>query len=572
MITRLSHLYARGLAVAVADELVTILGVNVSKDAMAKLESFKNGIDSVKSTLLGLSVVITGFAVAAGIMVKGATDEAAELEKLSEKTGLSTDALQEWAYAAQKAGGDASAVQKDLAGLQERFMTTGKSAEKMLLDISGRMQGMSGPRANALGKAYGLSDDTIALLKKGKEGVEDLRKEAHKLGGIIPADSIKKAADFKRQMTELQFTFHGLTTQAAIAMIPALSKVVEIFKEWLGANRAWISAGLTAFMNGVVQGFERFWAMLKKVGDAFEPIKKALKPFLGDMSATDRVARFVTGALSALLVIFAPVIAKFVIVAGIIKLAQVAFEDFFTYLEGGDSIIGRIINAIKNFVKENEILIKGVTYTLAVFAGFKALGALDTAFSGAKAAVMALNLSFKGLNATMKANVFMLLVAIAIAAAQLIYENWGAISEWFTNLWNKVKATFPDFGEWATKARKKVEDIWEGIKGFFKNLWNEITPDFGSAFDKIKSWLPGGSKTPPEGGTGGQSVMPMGGQAASVRPSAAQASRTTQYNDNKHVNITVSSPDPQQAGQATVQALDNTSNINTPGQYAPVAG
>lgn len=544
---------------AVADELVTILGVNLAKDALAKLESFKSGIDSVKNTLLGLSVVITGFAATTALMVKGAADEAAELEKLSEKTGLSTDALQEWGYAAQKAGGDASAVQKDLAGLQEKFMTTGKSAEKMLLDLSGRMEGMSGQKADALGKAYGLSDDTISLLKKGKEGVEDLRKEAHKLGGIIPADSIKKAAEFKRQMGELQFALHGITTQAAIAMIPALSRVVEIFKGWLETNREWIRLGLEALMGGIVSGFERFWAVLTKVTGIFDPLLNAIKPLLGDLDLMEEVTHLVTGALTGLLVIFSPVIAKVLLVGAAVTAIAWAFEDFFTYLEGGDSVIGGLfeafqqrwpdlfaaIQSVGQFIRENIMnVLEGAWNVIkAVFGGFtEVVGTV-----------------LDGLNA---------LAGPVGAFFSTFEEKFPALSQAFSALGELIKTALVGAFQFVVDKIKVFIDLIFSSLEKVGGVLGSITSGLNTAAE----FLGFGGKDKKDAPANAPSTIPVGGQPARMSLSPSHAGGGMQYNDNRTINQTIAASDPQQAGQAAVDRLNQGPNINTPGQFGAQGG
>jgi hypothetical protein len=89
----------------------------------------------------------------------------------------------------------------------------------------------------------------------------------------------KRAADFKKQLAELQFAFNGLTSQVGIAMIPALSRIVDIFKGWMESNREWIGMGLEALMGGIVNGFERFWKVLKNLTGIFDPLIEAIKPF-----------------------------------------------------------------------------------------------------------------------------------------------------------------------------------------------------------------------------------------------------------------------------------------------------
>lgn len=328
----------------VADELVTILGVDIAKNALAKLEAFKQGVDSVKKTLVGLSVAVTGFATATAVLVKGASDEAMELEKLSEKTKVSTDALQEWNYVAQQSGVAASSVQGDMAKLSQSFFRTGKDVDAELTRMARQLQGMSEPMAKAYGQMRGISEDTVRVLRKGPEAIEELREEAHKLGGIIPEESIKLAADFKRQIGELRFALHGLTTQVAIALMPALSRVMDIFKRWMIDNREWIAMGLHAIMIGIVDGFERFWAILSKIGEAFQPVLDVLQPFIGDMEMSEWVTHLVTGALEGLLIIFAPLIAKIALIGAGVAIASIIFEDLFSSIVHGKGAFADFFN------------------------------------------------------------------------------------------------------------------------------------------------------------------------------------------------------------------------------------
>lgn len=586
---------------AVVDELVTVLGIDV-EDAEEGIKKFKRGIESVRNTLLGLSVVITGAAATMGLMVKGAADEAAELEKLSGKTGLSTDALQEWGYAAKQAGGDSKSLQNDLSALQQKFGGTGKSAEKMLLSLADRMKGMSGSQAQNLGKAWGLSDDTIALLRKGRDGIEELRKEAHKLGGIIPADSIKRAADFKKQLAELQFAFHGLTSQVAIAMIPALSRIVDIFKGWMESNREWISLGLTALMGGIVAGFEGFWNVLKKLSGIFDPLIDAIKPFLGDMEAMEVVAHLVKGALSGLLFIFTPLIAKIALIGAGVAMAAIIFEDLFSSITTGEGRIaklyqrfnelypgvGKTVKAVRDFVMNNLDLFKSVGKGIAVLLGMK------LAINGVFGATSLLTGGIKALMTAVTSNPIGLLVKAMVIAAVLIIDNWETVKAFFLDLWDGIQAK-------AQAVADAFREAWQGVKDWFSGLWEDaldVFPDFGEwagkaansirsllggALDWIKKqlarltdWLPDWvkDKLGISGGGGGESsggTVPYStpGRPAQVSMAASHGPGGTQINDNKTVNIHMSSPDAQQAGQAAAAAIQHGQPPATPGSYAP---
>lgn len=332
---------------AVADELVTILGVEIGKNAMARLESFQKGIQSVQKTVLGLSVALTGTVIGAGLFIKGGVEQANALVSLSEKTGASTDALQEWAYAATKVGANATAVQGDLGRLQDKFKKSGKNSEQALEDIARKMQGMSEGSANALGKSLGLSDDTIRLLKQGKEGIKALREEARKTGTIIPKEALEKAVEFKRNVGALAWEWKNLTTHMALAAIPTLDKAVDSFRNWTHANRDWISSGIQMVIEGVATGFERFWDTLQSIKGFFGPITKELKPLIDQMNDLDMVGHLVNGTLGGLMLILAPMALKFLLIAAGIAFAALAFDDLMTYINGGDSLIGRFFNAFE---------------------------------------------------------------------------------------------------------------------------------------------------------------------------------------------------------------------------------
>lgn len=331
----------------VADELVTILGVEVGRNAMAKIEAMKKGLESVTKVTKGLSIAVAGYVTAAGLIIKGAGDQAVEMEKLARNTGLSTDALQEWKYASQQASGNANALLGDLGGLYKRFGMTGEKAEKTLLSLADRMKNMTDRQANALGKSWGLSEDTVALLKKGRDGVEELRKEAHKLGGIIPPEAIKIAANFKRQVGELQFALQGLTARVAIALIPAMSKLVDRFKAFLAENKEWIALSLGRIMDGIVKGFEEFLGVFDKIGTALKPVKDALEPFTKNLKLSEVVAHLVKGALLGLLLIFSPLIAKVALITAGIILAIAVFDDIWNSITKGKGITAELFKAFE---------------------------------------------------------------------------------------------------------------------------------------------------------------------------------------------------------------------------------
>ena len=390
---------------AVVDELVTILGIDLKQDVIGKLNSLKAKLGEATraATRLGAAVSIAATGVA--LFIRGTLNKANELHKLSEKTKISTTALQEWEYAADKSGLEAKAITSDLANLQKTMASpipgefnatmamfgvrvrnaSGelKTTDQLLLEMSGKFEKMSEQKAAQWASKLGISDDTLLLLRRGREGVEALRKEAHKLGGIIPEKSIRMASEFRRQLSELQFAMKGLGHQAAIATVPALEKIVKKMKEFIAENKAWVSLRLQEIMEGVAGGVERVWSMLEKLGEKFNPVVDAVKRFLPEMTGAELVTHLVTGALTLLMLALSPLIAKFALVAAKAILLSVVVEDFFTFLEGGESTTGRLFDAFKErwpelygalekageFIKENFVDALGAAWKAVKFFG-----------------------------------------------------------------------------------------------------------------------------------------------------------------------------------------------------------
>ena len=183
----------------IVEELVTLLGVELSPDAKEKLQAFDKGLDAVVTRVKQASVALTAAAGGMALYFSNAVNGAADLQTLSDTTGVSTTKLQEWAYAANAMGVSASAVQSDLVRMEKQMRWTGRTLES----YAAQFKGMDAATANIWGDAYGLSPETVLLLRQGADGIAKLKAEAHDIGAIIPPETVKRAADFKAQVVQI---------------------------------------------------------------------------------------------------------------------------------------------------------------------------------------------------------------------------------------------------------------------------------------------------------------------------------------------------------------------------------
>lgn len=341
---------------AVVDELVTVLSTVLGDGSEKAVDTYKKGLDGVVATVKEATKRFAMAATGLTAFVAGAVNSAASIQKVSETTGVSTDALQEWAYAAKSVGVSASAVESDLAKMQKQAMWTGRSLESW----ADTFKGMSVPQANMWGDAIGISPDTVRLLREGREGIAALRKEAHSVGAVISPEDLKRAAQLKTSVMSLTTQLRAFGTTIAIGTLPMIDKLVTSFKEWLNVNKEWVASNITKFLENLGRVFSELWEDGKKLVDWF---KETLGP-IGDMGkklweATDW-AKLLKGALVLLVAYFAPAIAAFGLAVGAVIALSAAFEDFIAFLEGKDSIIGRLVDGFQEKFPNLANLLKNV--------------------------------------------------------------------------------------------------------------------------------------------------------------------------------------------------------------------
>lgn len=106
------------------------------------------------------------------------------------------------------------------------------------------------------------------------------------------------------------------------------------------------------------------------------------------------------------------------------------------------------------------------------------LGALLVAFTALTPVIVALAVSFGALNISLLPVIGIIAgVAAAIAGIIAIVKNWGAITEWFGNLWQTVS--------------RKLMELWNGVVVFFTETIPAAFQIFIGFFSAIPNWWSG---------------------------------------------------------------------------------
>ena len=142
----------------------------------------------------------------------------------------------------------------------------------------------------------------------------------------------------------------------------------------------------------------------------------------------------------------------------IVELANVVLPPLVAIITAVSEVFGMLPEPVQNFV----II----------------LGALLVAFTALTPVIAALAVSFGALNISLLPVIGIIAgVAAAIAGIIAIVKNWGAITEWFGNLWQAVS--------------QKLMELWNGLVVFFTGTIPAAFQKFIGFFSSIPDWWRG---------------------------------------------------------------------------------
>lgn len=269
------------------------------------------------------------------------TGQAEELGRFTERLDQNIEEVSTWGKLIEQTGGSAEGFRSTLEGLTNTltdFSITGggaaaqtfarleinafksngqlKTALELLPEIADSFQNISREEAVNLGRSLGLDNATILLLQRGREEIEQLIRRQQRLG-IVTREDTEVANAFNMAWRDTRTTFDSLVRRIGFSFLPALTGVQTNVQETLIFLRE----------NG------------NQIADTFKAAGLLLTwTFLP--------------AITAVGIKTAVALTPFVLIGGAIALAGLALNDLIGYLNGYDSIIGRLLDKNQD-VKES---------------------------------------------------------------------------------------------------------------------------------------------------------------------------------------------------------------------------
>lgn len=202
--------------------------------------------------LVGASIAALGVGITALVMPVARVGD--EFFKLSQKTGVSVEALTALDYAAKLSDVSTEGMTKALQKLSVAMFDTqingvegsaalralGVSAtdvngqirptEQVLLDLADKFSAMpdGADKAALAVKLFGKEGlSIIPFLNQGREGITALMEEAQRLGLVMSEDVARASEVFNDNLTRLSAIFEGVQRQIGAAVIPVLADFTE---------------------------------------------------------------------------------------------------------------------------------------------------------------------------------------------------------------------------------------------------------------------------------------------------------------------------------------------------------
>lgn len=243
-------------------------------------ERIKTTGDGVTNTFMRMAAAAAAFFSVAkiGHMVKETVELGGKLNDTAQMTGLSTEALQKWGYAAKlnssSVDGVAVGVKKLSKGLadigketspvRDAFNQLGisvndpvvksKDLNRILFLVATKFSAMpDGAKKTAIAMdLFGKSGaELIPTLNQGVTGIVNAGDELERLGGVIDGSAIGRLDDLGDNIDRSKVALEGLKNQAVVALLPLLERMMNSFQEWIAANHELIKSSLQSVVEAL---------------------------------------------------------------------------------------------------------------------------------------------------------------------------------------------------------------------------------------------------------------------------------------------------------------------------------
>lgn len=527
-----------------------------NSDANSKIEDTGNKASSLSSKLgSGLAtagkvgaaaVVAVGTATAAmtSALVKGVSQTAAygdNIDKMSQKMGMSAQAYQEWDFIMQHNGTSMETLKSSMKTLanavdsgNDAFGRLGISQEQIasmdneqLFDATiAALQNVDDEteRTYLAGQLLGRGATELGpLLNMTAEETDAMRQQVHDLGGVMSDEAVKASAAFQDSLQNMQVSFSGLKNSLMSEFMPSMTTVMDglsaVFSGDSGSGLGLINEGISGFVGKLSETIPQ---VLEVGGQIITSLLTAITSNLPQLlqAGVDVIMQLVQGIiqnLPGLVSAAVEIITMLVSSIGenISMITSAAVEVILALVQGISENLPTLIPAIVEIVVQiTTTLIENLP--LLVEAGLQLIGgliqgivnAIPNLIQGILQAAQALLqaiLGFFGIHSpstvmqdvgtnliqglingitNMISAVSTAITNVCNTIKNVLSKAWSNIKSTASTAWNGIKSTVTNI---ASNLASTISTKWESMKSKASTTWSTVKTNVSTAWSGIKS-------------------------------------------------------------------------------------
>lgn len=349
---------------------------------------------NIGTAITSSAAIIAGATAAVtGAVVKGSADLASygdNIDKMSQKMGISAQGYQEWEAVMQHSGTSMETMKASMKTLANAVENGNESFERIGISMedlgsmsqedifSATIAGLQNvdnetERTYLAGQLLGRGATELgALLNTSAEDTQAMKDRVHELGGVMSDEAVKNAAAFQDNLQDLQTAFAGVGRGIFAELLPGMNEIMAGFTSLI--------AGEEGASEAIKGGFDALFAAL---GDVTSNIISTLSEMLPGMvqgfaeilpqiieQATEIIIMLATAIIDALPTLITTVIPALAEAA--IKIVLALGEALVTAAPELIAAGSELINTLKTSINPAELLSKGQEIITNVLNGITA--------------------------------------------------------------------------------------------------------------------------------------------------------------------------------------------------------
>lgn len=264
-------------------------------------ETMAKGLKATGAVIGAAMAAATAGVIATGKAFINAANSTAQygdnIDKMSQKMGISAKAYQEWDFIMKHAGASIDSLKSSMKTLANAAVS-GNDAFTKLGITQEQIANMSqedlfGATISALQNVTNETERTAlaskllgrgatelgALFNMSSEETEGLRQQVHALGGVMSDEAVKAAATYQDEMQNMQTSLTGVKNNLMSQFLPGISSVMQGLSKVFSGDQG----GMGAITKGIQSVIQNITAMAPQFITIISTIVNSLITAFGPM-------------------------------------------------------------------------------------------------------------------------------------------------------------------------------------------------------------------------------------------------------------------------------------------------